>query len=215
MDIKKLPIFPKLHKNSPRKIRNKDAMFEEKMKKQRAERGYSDEDAWNIYSWFLEVMTPALKQMRSNLHSYPISHANLNSNSQAIQTSDGDEPELIEWKKTLDRMIFLLEEMNEETCSFKNPFEKEVNKAQKEFHKKYGIFGEKLYEIVSTEEEIAKDKKIGSRRVYSYSDDPNHPEWKELSHEYHKYERVISEYRDKCREEFFQLFSLHFWDLWD
>ena len=151
---------PKLVKQLKRtiKARKNEKKLEEKWKKQRAERGFSDCDSWNIFSWFLEVMTPALKQMRENLSGYPTHISNSNSNSQALQVDEEDEPGMVEWKRTLDRMIFLLQEMNEDTCSYKNPYEAEVNKAQNAFTKKYGFFGEGLYDLLTSEEE--KERKM-------------------------------------------------------
>jgi len=197
------------------KVRKEDAEFEEKMKKQRYERGWSDSDSWNINSWFMEVMTPALKNMRNNLHGYPTYISSGGVNSQAVQLDEDDEPGMIEWKKILDRMIFLLQEMNENTCSMKNPYEKEVRKAENKFCKKYGFFGEKLADVLETDEVKEENKRTGSRRLYFYHDDPDHPEYKELNNEYHKYETYIASYRNTCKEEFFNLFSLHFWDMWD
>lgn len=202
--------------------------YEKRYKEQRAERGYSDEDAWNIFSWFMEVMTPALKQMRSDLHGYPDDIAGINRQKVVMAEEDPDtgdiiftddeeaaDPAMDAWKATLDRMIFLLEEMNGDTCSYINRYDEEMEKASAEFHGKYGVFGEKLGELIETEEEKAEHKKNGTRRIYIYSDDPDHPEWKELHQKWAREELYIAMYRDKCREEFFQLFSRYFWDLWD
>ena len=59
--------------------------------------------------------------------------------------------------KILDKMIFLWRESKEETCSLKNPYEAEYDKASDEFHKKYGDFGFKL----QTEEELEANRKRG------------------------------------------------------
>ena len=49
-----------------------------------------------------------------------------------------------EWDKILDRMIFLWRELDENTCTKKNPYEDEYMKASEEFDNKYGLLGEKL-----------------------------------------------------------------------
>lgn len=196
------------------KARRSEENFRNKMKQQRAERGYSDSDSWNIYSWFLEVMPKALQSMRDNLHGCPdglVSSGPDFAKSQLVQSdNDEDTPEMKKWKEILDRMIFLLKEMNEETCSMENPYEKDYNKANDKFHKKYGFFGQNFEKINNIQPENENGK-----RIYFISDDPDHPEWAELSRDYINYEKVISLYRDKCREEFFNLFSYWFWDLWD
>lgn len=40
------------------------------------------------------------------------------------------------WKDVLDKMIFLMKEADEETCSRENPFEEEYRKVHKEFERK-------------------------------------------------------------------------------
>ena len=62
-----------------------------------------------------------------------------------------------EWDRILDRMIFLWRESREETCSRKNPYEAEYDKASDKFHKKYVFFGHKL----QTEGELEENRKRG------------------------------------------------------
>lgn len=176
-------------------------------KKQRYEKGYSDSDVNNLAYWFIDIMSKMLTQFRDNLTGYPTSifypdmpHA---------VSERGDEEGLIEWKKIIDRMIFLLQEMDEDTCSYKNKYEEEVDKAHKEFDDKYGFFGKNFEKINGIESENKEFK-----RAYFYYDDPEHPEWKELHYDWLLEEKNIRYYRDKCREEFFSLFSKHFWLLW-
>ena len=42
-----------------------------KWKYQRFQRGYADVDYWNIDSWFLNNITPMIKDLRLNHHGYP------------------------------------------------------------------------------------------------------------------------------------------------
>ena len=188
----------------------RDREYEETKKQQRGERGYADTDAWNIYAWFLEVMPKALQKMRDNLHGYPELDYNSMPESQVVEIDEEeDSPGMKKWKEILDRMIFLLHEMDEDTCSFTNPYVDEYLSANEEFEKKYGVFGTDFEEINHIE------RKGPGKRVYFIKDDPDHPEWKELSDNYTSFERNIAAYRDRCREEFFNLFSTHFWNLWD
>ena len=73
-----------------------------KYRVQRALRGWADCDAWNIDTWFLEVMPQILQNLKDNLHTHP-----------------GTMTEA-EWNSILGTMIFLLSEMNEDTCSQRN-----------------------------------------------------------------------------------------------
>lgn len=69
---------------------------------QRAFRGWADCDTWDMDFWFMEVMKPMLQHLRD--------------------THQGHLGELTEeaWNVVLDRMIFLLTEMDENTCSQQN-----------------------------------------------------------------------------------------------
>jgi hypothetical protein len=196
------------------KARKKEDEFNEKMKMQRYARGFSDVDSWNIYSWFIEVMRPALIEMRKGLHGCPSSVPSmLPNNSQAVQMPDEEESEdMKQWKAVLDRMIFLLGEMDEETCSYKNPVQNEVDKAERWFTNKYGFFGQKFEELNNIP---CSDDERGSKRMYFYHDEPTHPEWQLLREQWSKYEALKASYRNTCKEEFFKLFSHWFWDLWD
>ena len=113
-----------------------------------------------------------------------------------------------EWDKILDRMIFLWRELDEETCSEKNKYEKEYSKASDEFFDKYGFFGEGL----ETEEEKEKAKKTGSRRVHFMSE---LPEYEEISRLHMEEEKRLVEYREKCKDEVFDLMKKYFFALWD
>lgn len=61
---------------------------------QRGIRGYSDKDVWDIDCWFMEIFPKMLQQFRKTSYGHP---ATLTSN---------------EWKKTLDKMTYLLLETN-------------------------------------------------------------------------------------------------------
>lgn len=77
----------------------KNWKFDRKMAKQRAKKGYCDLDVWNINTFIEEKLVAMLKEF--------------------IKQNDGYPSELTpdEWNNILNRMIFLLTEMNEETCS--------------------------------------------------------------------------------------------------
>ena len=108
----------------------------------------------------------------------------------------------------MNEMIFFFREANEDTCTKKNLYEEEHDKASDEFTKKYGFFGEKL----KTEEEKEAEKKTGSSRWYMLEDVP---EYKEISDLYHDEYRKIVEYRHECKDKGMDLFKEWFWNLWD
>lgn len=77
----------------------KDIKFKRKMKKQRAKKGFCDIDVWNIDMFIENTLLNILKQFKKEHIGYPFDI-----------TSE-------EWDNIIDRMIFLLTEMNEKTCS--------------------------------------------------------------------------------------------------
>lgn len=185
------------------KYKKKQEKQEEQWRQQRYQRGYSDLDYRSIFSWFLDLMPKMLQQMRDNLEGYPvdIDTVNLEKNTDEFE----------EWKNTLDRMIFLLKEMNEDTCSYKNSHEKEYYDLLDDFRKKYGDFGEEL----KTKEEREREKEKGEYRQYNPQDFPElYPNANDLSYKFTIEELKKGVYMDRCREEFFNLFSKYFYSLW-
>jgi len=202
---------PKLRKELKDTIdfRKKDEKYKKKWAKQRAKRGYSDCDAWNIYGWFLEVMPKAIKTMKKDLHGCPCFCGE--ENREAVESGQAKE-NFEKWKEILDRMTFLLHEMDEEKCSMKNEFAKKREKIDEEFIFKYGFCGEKL----KTEEMLKEEEESHYSRFLSPLDFPElYPDYKELSDNYLKKEEEIEKYREECKNEFFELFSKYFWNMWD
>ena len=94
-----------------------------------------------------------IHDLRVNSHGYP-------------SFFEGPEENIRKWDRILGRMEFLFREANEDTCRKKNLYEEEHDLAQEEFTTKYGMFGEKL----KTEEEIAREKREHTHRLYMMSD---------------------------------------------
>lgn len=190
----------------------KEIAFEERMAKQRAKRGYSDRDTWSIDYWFCNTISPMLKQLAKNTHGYQT----LDENGDIIYTGNTpkEESEMYakRWKDTILHMAFLADEMNEETCSVKNPMEKKHDRIWRAFGKKYGMLGEKL----QTDEEKKQAEEGKGIRAYFPEDDPVHgEEYRKITDQYMDFEKKISDYREECKNEFFKLFSMYFWYLWD
>ena len=190
----------------------KEIAFEERMAKQRVKRGFSDRDVWSIDYWFCNTISPMLKQLAKKKHGFQ----QLDENGEFIykdKLSD-EEYEIFEkrWTDTILHMAHLADEMNEETCSMKNPFDKDLHRIYRAFEKKYGFWGEKL----QTEEDKKETKEKGITRMYTPTDDPIHgEEYQKIMDLHSDYEKKIAEYRDKCKDDFFVLFSKYFRYLWD
>lgn len=190
----------------------KETAFEERMAKQRAKRGFSDRDVWSIDYWFCNTISPMLKQLAKKKHGFQT--LDEDGNLVQIDNLSDEEYEMYEkrWTATLLRMAHLADEMNEDTCSMKNPYEKEYHRICRLFTKKYGFFGEKLY----TDEDKKAAEEKGQYRMYFPQDDPVHSEeYRRITDQYMDYVKKISDYRDECKDEFFTLFSKYFSYLWD
>ena len=116
------------------------------------------------------------------------------------------------WNETLDRMIFLLSEMNDDTCTMKNPYVDEWWSYHERFDEKYPRAAEQL----KTAEELAEERK----NDYSISVGPERDpefgkEYEEISDRMLEYSRKIDKYQDECKDEFMELFGKYFWNLWD
>lgn len=184
----------------------KDERYEEKLRKQRYRRGYSDRDVYNLCYEFPKVMASILKDYKNKACSY----FTLDENLHRIHDDKAHEKEdiyIARRDQLLDRMIFLLNEIDEDKCSMKNIYEKEHWKIEKNQLKKHGYSD--IYEAMTDTEGLDSE---------GYHKMKYHPEYnkeeKELSKKYFDYEQKIYEYRAKCKDEFFDLFKEHFFDLW-
>lgn len=193
--------------------RKEDAACARKYAKQRAGRGFSDRDVWNFCDWFVEVIPRMLQELKNDLHGYPrretSSCAGL-----GLQALDcnAEAPGRQWWEAVLNRMIFLLDEMNEKTCSNKNPYQERFDEIWRDFENRYGFFGDGL----KTDRQLVFEKRNKFRTCKTPADCPDlYPDYDEIRNNYHAYEDEIAKYRDRCTAEFFALFAKHFWDLWD
>lgn len=115
--------------------------FNLKMKLQRFKKGYCDEDVWNINAFIENKLLALFKEYKKR---------------ERFGHPCGTTPE--EWEKVIDRIIFLLTEMDEDTCSI------QVDINSKDF-----------------------------RNVFLKQ----------------------SEYRNKCKDELYDLLKQWHWNLWD
>lgn len=161
--------------------------------------------SWGVDMWFQETMRHILTELRDNLQGTP-----------CAEIKDGFIPQSEEdwkvqeklWRDTLDEMIFLLGEMNEETCSIQNPYDDEWSKSFAEFAYKYGLLGQKL----ATPEELEEYEKTGCRRLHM----PDElPEYKEIMDNHRLKEDELELYRAECKDKFMDMFKKYYYYLWD
>ncbi len=162
---------------------------------QRIWKGYCDYDLFSIDSWFMKLMPHMLKEFKESRHGSPVA---IDCPSQAVFLDDEERNQDVhaEWDKKLDRMIFLLGEMDEHTCSQQNPVEDEY----------FAVIDRLL-----KEPEVHSDGSCSRQ----YPDLKDYPEYRELYEKYHAVEKLLAQYRMDCKQEFFELFSTYFYDLWD
>ena len=87
----------------------KDLPLAIKYRFQRAFRGWADYDVLSMDTWFMEVIPQMLQYQRDCKVSTPV-----------FDVNESYEENREKWDQILDKMIFLCQEMNEDTCSKKN-----------------------------------------------------------------------------------------------
>lgn len=214
-----------------------DREFEIECKKQRAEKGYSKADVWGFNYWFTETLSKMLKDLADNHMGYPseIDRQYFEKDKNELYTQDYGEWISVtknkkqekqkekawvqcdkEWTEILNRMSYLLDEMDEEKCSWnveRNILVDKWWKFHEQFSKEYGN-GESL----RTEEEKRYDEE---HNVYTHIGPERHPdkkfvkEYKKAWNNLFKFEKEMFKYRTKCKDELFDLLKKWFWNLWD
>ena len=162
---------------------------------QRIWKGYCDYDIFSIDHWFMKIMPEMLKVFKETRHGSPVA-VNCHSHIVFLDEEERNQNVHDEWDKNLDRMIFLLGEMDEVSCSQQNPY------------------ADAYFEAVQKLMESPVEHADGSR-TYRYPDLKEYPEYRELHENYHAEEKRLNQYRLDCKQEFFELFEKHFYDLWD
>ena len=163
---------------------------------QRAKKGYSYRDLWSIDYWFMEMMPKMLTDYKKNLHGCP---AQFTTNDDGTQHQD-IEKGMKDWEAIIDRMILCFKEMNEDTCSMKNEYKDEY------FRQCYGE-GKSALDCFVPDSEDENGEKL--YRLQTKEVEP------ELGENFRRKNIEINEYREKMKNEGFELFSKYFWNLWD
>jgi len=157
---------------------------------QRIWKGYCDYDLYSIYDWFLEIMPPMLEEYKKKRHGSPVGK-NKEIQSMIMTEEEREESIHTQWDNTLDRMVFLLREMNEKS----NPYT------------------DKYFSMISKYREGPIKEPDGSVS-YRYAE-VTEPADKELERKYCEETQRIDAHRVDCKKKFFELLSEHFYDLWD
>ena len=211
----------------------KERKQEKKYAKQRAEKGFCDRDTWDISFWFINTCRNILKEYAETMHGFPANlelewleehpEVGLTYNEWVIwphdENSEGyklrekaNEECAKKWEDTIKHLVWLLDEMDEETCSMTNPYEEKWWSFHEKFDKKYSNSKDEL----KTEKELLDEKRTNTFLHIGPERDPDFgEEYKEVLEKFLEAEKRISHYRDECKNEFFELFSKWFWNLWD
>ena len=169
---------------------------------QRVRRGYADCDVWGMRTYLQELFPAMLTQLKESRHGSP---GFLGYNEDGSKSTVSCHKK---WDEILDRMIFLWNESNEDTCQKINPYEKRHTEAFMEFAKKYGVLGQKL----QTKEELKKNKEKGLGTIHFMSEIPY---YRELDEKFMEEEVKLDKYREACKDEVMDLMKRYFFDLWD
>ncbi len=193
-----------------------DERLKLKYKNQRARRGFSDFDVFEIDTWFIRIIPKMQKELKKNVVKIGISPNIFREefyelNKDRINCSKGDllilghlideslENEMDNyahnrWIEELDKMIVLFTEANEETCSMKKPYKRAYTTS---------LHRTSLKELKAKKEEI--EYKMSKKSI-------EHRE--KISKLYIEEENKRLEYIDKCKKEALDMFVKYFDQLW-
>ena len=195
---------------------------ERRFRRERAKKGYCIYDLWAMDDWFISIIPKMLREFKEKNWCYPTlwveewyeqnkercNNAGINEDNFYIVETGGntDEQEQLradlshyqsnKWKEILDRMIFLFEESNEETCKKKNPYEEEHSKQ----------FSIDLPDRFFSKKELRERKKNPPQR--------DEEAYEKLCKAYQEEDLKLEEYREQCEKEAIELFVKYLHNLW-
>lgn len=95
--------------------------------------GYDIGATWDTFSWFIDTMRPILTEYRKTHIGYPIIDSNISNNIQSLSTGEEKTSQEEEWDAIIDRMIELLDLMDEGNPKYDAPeYEEDLWRADKE-----------------------------------------------------------------------------------
>jgi len=184
--------------------------LEHKHRKQRAKRGWADNDLFSIDWWFQNTFVDMLDNFQIRTHGHPqekfeevdtfpkgwikltlddIKKETLNYKYNCFTEEDVDKmitnmDDFIKWKLIIKRIIYLLKESNEDECSRKSKY--------------FNLWYDNTFvneNNIFTEEESEQQAKLTQQ-------------WMDECKE-------IDLYREQCAKQAFELLSKYFFNLWD
>jgi hypothetical protein len=193
---------------------------QKELAKQRAIKGYCDNDLFCINGWFLEIIPGMLIEFSKQVTSYPYElieeyykknqkkigvslnrFIEIDNNDCSYYNSPDDKRvkhytvladkwASKEWKGIIKKIAYLFNECREDTCTHKKRYEDEYLKASEDNKDKL----------------INKDEKGNTiHHLLSYL-----PEYKDLENKWWKENQRIEAYQEKCKNEAFSLMSKWF-----
>lgn len=199
-----------------------------KWKKQRAERGFSDYDIFEIDTWFLMIMPEMLAELiehNNNCPTYPSYFQNEYMEEHKLDPfniSDEEQDKmnkycLNKWKRILQKMKNAFIKSNNHTCFYKNKYDEEYHRLWDPFFETYGHNGERLKGNVKKEQIKDESGKIIQsfyRPIVTYCFEEMSDENKRISNLYHTEQKKIDMSMEKNKRKALELFVQYFDNLW-
>lgn len=207
----------------------KDFFFERKMAKQRKKKGYADCDCWGLYYWLGATLPKMILRLRDFKHgapelkfeeveTFPLDWLipEIEKKQKEYDESDDDEGFDLysifdRWYLILTRIAFCLQQSNEEITEIPNEYSEEYDRQ---------IWGNRLDDL---DKKSVKDWLNSIFKVKEYDEKgkpktyelvTNEPD-KEIEEKYYQREKEIFQYREKMKDEAFDLIKKYFYALWD
>lgn len=203
----------------------KDIRFNRRMAKQRYKKGYADCDVWGMNYWLGETFAKMIRRLEQMKHgcpmtdfkevnNFPIDWVEKQKMEIDIQNEkDGYEcfdlfSDFSRWQLILRRIAWCLEQTNDEITDIENEYYEEYNRQSWGEEPEKESFKEWWNRHFVVEETDKKGNPKLWRMVERKADE-------ELERKYFDREKEISQYRDDCKNEAFDLLKEYFWALWD
>ncbi len=186
---------------------------------QRAKRGFSDYDLYEIDSWFLTIIPEMIDELIKRRRGYPIFIEDEYLKEKGLEINKLTEEKKLmmsrecskRWENILIDIKRTFLDTRKETCSYKNKYKKEYNKAFREYLDEYGLFGDKI-----KNNSFIKNSSDGSS-IVTLDNNPycfdKMNKYKNIYVLYHNEEEQIEKYINKAKSKALTLFRKYFNDL--
>ena len=193
----------------------KDWNFERRMANQRKKKKYADCDCWGMHYWLSDTFADMFITLRDMKHGAPeLEFEEFDSfpkdwldkelaEYKVKQLENGYEYNIdifAKWYIILTRIAYCLKQANEDITDIVNEYAEDFTQA---------VWGDSSFM-----EHMVPCKFDSSGKPTCYELVTNEPS-NELREKYFNREQEIFEYRDKMKDEAFDLIKKYFWNLWD